>query len=192
MKLSRPRIEPASMEVYLSHPRPGPPRPLASTPVNIARMWMRYPKLMDAHHVMGRHLMGPESTLTRRERELGILRIGVLRQSEYEFVQHRDFNLTDGPLSEEEIFRVVAGPDAPGWSDVDAALLRAVDEMHDNAFIADATWATLAGSWSEEQLMDFIVLIGQYWMVSTMLNSVGVQLEAGREGFPELSSPATK
>jgi hypothetical protein len=34
--------------------------------------------------------------------------------------------------------------------------------------------------------MDFIVLIGQYWMVSTMLNSVGVQLEPGRRGSPEL------
>jgi alkylhydroperoxidase family enzyme len=141
---------------------------------------------MEAHHVMGRHLLGPESTLSRRERELGILRIGVLRKSEYEFVQHRDFNLTDGPLSEEEIFRVVDGPDAPGWSEFDSALLRAVDEMHNDAIVSDATWSTLSDSWSTEQLMDFIVLVGQYWMVSTMLNSVGVQLEAGRRGSPEL------
>jgi 4-carboxymuconolactone decarboxylase len=186
VRLSSPRIEPVSMDVYLSHPRPGPPRPLESSPVNIARMWLRYPKLMEAHHVMGRHLMGPESTLSRRDRELGILRIGVLRRSEYEFAQHRAFNLEDGVLSEEEVLRVVAGPDAQGWSEFDAALLRAVDEMHDDAFISDLTWSVLSGSWSVEQLMDFIVLIGRYWMVSTMLNSVGVQLEAGRHGFPEL------
>ncbi len=174
------------MEVYLSHPRPGPPRPVESSPVNIARMWLRYPKLMEAHHVMGRHLMGPESTLSRRDRELGILRIGVLRRSDYEFAQHRGFVVEDGLLSEAEVLQVVAGPDAHGWSEWDAALLRAVDEMHDDAFISDTTWSTLSGSWTEEQLMDFIVLIGQYWMVSTMLNSLGVQLEAGRQGLPEL------
>lgn len=181
--MSVPRIEPASMEAYLDHPRPGPPRPVASSPVNIARMWLRYPALMEAHHVMGHHLMGPGSRLSRRDRELGILRIGVLRGSEYEFVQHRDFNLADGPLGREEIERVVVGPDAEGWGAHDAAVLRAVDEMNEESFIGDTTWATLAASWSEEQLMDFIVLIGRYWMVATMLNSLGVQLEEGRQGF---------
>lgn len=149
-------------------------------------MWLRYPKLMEAHHVMGHHLLGPDSTLSRRDRELGILRIGVLRRSEYELAQHRDFNLEDGVLSEEEMRRVVEGPAAEGWDELDAALLRAVDEMHDDAFISDATWSVLSGAWSDEQLMDFIVLIGRYWMVSTMLNSLGVQLEDGREGFPGL------
>ncbi|MGD9958358.1 carboxymuconolactone decarboxylase family protein [Nocardioides sp.] len=172
------------MEVYLSHTPPGPPRPLESSPVNIARMWLRYPRLMDAHHVVGRHLMGPESTLSRRERELAILRIGVLRHCDYEFAQHRAFNLEDGVLSEDEVLRVVEGPYAQGWSEADAALLRAVDEMHDDAFISDGTWSALSASWSEEQLMDFIVLVGRYWMVSTMLNCVGVQLEDGRQGLP--------
>jgi len=186
VKLTRPRIEPASMQEYLSHPRPGPPRPAATTPVNIARMWLRHPELMQAHHVLGAHLVGPGSTLPRRERELAILRIGALRRCEYEFAQHRDFSVADEVLSEDEVLRVLDGPDAPGWSDPDAALLRAVDEMHDGAFISDPTWSALAAGWTVPQLMDFMALVGQYWMVSTMLNCVGVQLEAGRLGVPQL------
>jgi alkylhydroperoxidase family enzyme len=173
------------MKDFHAHPRPGAERPLASTPVNIVRMWLRYPKLMKAHHALGEHLLGSDATLPRRERELGIMRIGVLRQSEYEFAQHRTFNLEDGVLTEEEVRRVVDGPQAPGWTQFESALLRAVDEMHDDAIISDLTWATLSDAWSDEQMMDFIALIGRYWMVSTLLNSIGVQLEEGRRGFTE-------
>lgn len=184
MRPDAPRIEPVSMEEYLRHPSPGPPRPLESTPVNIARMWLRHPRLMEAHHVVGRHLMGPDSSLSRRERELGIMRIGVLRRSDYEFAQHRQFTLEDGLFTEDDIARIVEGPGASGWTPFESALLRSVDEMHDDAVISDATWSTLAEAWSVEQLMDFIALVGRYWMVSTMLNSLGVQIEDGRpRGF---------
>lgn len=184
MRPERPRIDPVSMDEYLEHPAPGPPRPLESSPVNIARMWLRYPKLMDAHHVVGRHLMGPDSTLSRRDRELGIMRIGVLRRSDYEFAQHRQFALDDGLFTQDEIDHIVEGPDASGWTAFESAVLRSVDEMHDDAVISDATWSALAEIWSVEQLMDFITLVGRYWMVSTMLNSIGVQVEDGREsGF---------
>ena len=183
MKLTRPRVEPVSMEEYLRHPHPGTPRALASSAVNLSRTWMRFPALMAARAALGRHLLGPDASLPRRERELGIMRMGVLRRCDYELVQHRIFNLEDHVLTEDEMQRLVIGPDAAGWSDLDAALLRAVDEMHQDAFISEATWTALSSAWSSEQLMDFIVLAGQYWTVATMLNCVGVQLEPGKEPF---------
>ena len=39
--------------------------------------------------------------------------------------------------------------------------------------------------WNEEQVMDVIASVGQYNLVSWMLNSCGVQLEKGVPGFPE-------
>ena len=48
----------------------------------------------------------------------------------------------------------------------DAALLRAADELHDDAFISDATWSTLASRYSTEQLMDVVFCVGQYVLVS--------------------------
>ena len=90
---------------------------------------------------------------------------------------------------EEEIKRITLGPDAPGWTPFEATLLRTVDEMHNDAFISDQTWAELSAGYSLEQIMDFIMLMSRYWMVSTMLNSLGVQLEEGKVGLPQEMRP---
>jgi len=81
--------------------------------------------------------------------------------------------------------RVTQGADAQGWSVFDAALLRAVDELHVDSVISDATWNTLAGTYGKEQLLDLIFTVGQYTMVSMFLNSCGVQLEPGVKGWPD-------
>ena len=47
----------------------------------------------------------------------------------------------------------------------------------------DETWAALAATWSEEQLMDFIFAVGQYRLVSMALNTLGVQIDPGLRGF---------
>ncbi|MBW2560650.1 MAG: carboxymuconolactone decarboxylase family protein, partial [Deltaproteobacteria bacterium] len=125
--------------------------------------------------VFGTHILN-KSTLPDRQRELAILRIGHLCRSGYEWAQHerigRDVGLTD-----EEIGRIKAGPEAPGWSAVDRAVLRAVDELHADFFISDATWSELKESYRDEQLMDLIFAVGNYTLVSMALNTLGVQLE---------------
>jgi alkylhydroperoxidase family enzyme len=187
MRLSTPRIQPVPMEQYLASREAsgGEGRPIESSAVNIARTWMNHPALVEARRSLGRHLQGPDATLPRRDRELGIMRMGWQRQSDYEFGQHRTFNTVDGILTEEEIKRITLGPDAPGWTPFEATLLRTVDEMHNDAFISDRTWNELAAHYTPAQILDFIMLMGQYWTVSTMLNSVGVQLEEGRKSFPD-------
>ena len=77
------------------------------------------------------------------------------------------------------------GGDAEGWSDADRTLLRATDELCNDAFISDATWAALRSSWSEQQVVDLIFTVGQYNLVSMALNSLGVQLDDGVPGFPK-------
>ena len=71
------------------------------------------------------------------------------------------------------------GPDAPGWDPFDATLLRAVDELHRDAFITDATWNALVKRYNEEQLLDVIYTVGEYSLVCMFLNSLGVQLDEG-------------
>ena len=86
-------------------------------------------------------------------------------------------------LTDEEIARIKEGPDAPGWAPFDAALLRAADELHAEAFISDATWAALSERYNTQQLMDVVFAVGQYNMVSMALNTFGVQLDKGVKGF---------
>ena len=96
--------------------------------------------------------------------------------------QHVIFGKEAG-LSDEEIARIKEGPDAKGWAPFDAALLRAADELHADAFISDATWAALSERYSTHQLMDVVFAVGQYNLVSMALNTFGVQLDKGVKGF---------
>ena len=117
-----------------------------------------------------------------RDRELVILRTGWRCQSEYEWGQHVLLARRSG-LSDDEIRRVQAGPDVPGWDPFDATLLRAADELHDDSCVSDATWAVLAGRYDDRQLIQLLLLVGQYHLVSFALNSLGVQREPGVPGF---------
>ena len=126
--------------------------------------------------------MGDTSKLAPREREILILRIGWLCQAEYEWGQHVIFGKAAG-LTDAEIERIKAGPEAPGWAPFDANLLRAVDELHKDAFISDKTWGALSERYNTEQLMDVVFAVGQYNLVSMALNTFGVQLDKGVKGF---------
>jgi hypothetical protein len=75
------------------------------------------------------------------------------------------------------------GSEAAGLDPFEAMLIKAVDELHTNAFVGEATWKALAQRYRTEQLLDFLFTAGQYRLVCMVLNSVGVQLEEGFEGF---------
>jgi len=153
--------------------------------LNIFRTLAHHPKLMKRWLVFGTHVL-IQSTLAVRERELVILRIGWLCRAEYEWGQHRLIALGAG-ISEDEIARVAEGPDAAGWTPLDAALLRATDELHADSCVSDVTWKQLEAQLSRQQLMDLVFTVGQYNLVSMALNTFGVQLDPGTEGFPTRS-----
>lgn len=120
--------------------------------------------------------------LPARERELAILRVGWLCQSEYEWGQHVLLGRAAG-LTEEEIERIKIGAGAEGWSTLDAMILRATDELHEDSCIGDATWELLADRFDDAQMIELVMVIGHYHLVSFALNSLGVQREDGVPGF---------
>ena len=118
-----------------------------------------------------------KSTLPARDREMLILRIGRLCDAEYEWAQHVPFAERAG-LSAEEIRGVAAGASAAIWSNAyDRALLRAADQLHRDTMLDDATWVTLAQRYTTQQLMDVVFTVGQYRLVSAVLNTLCVQLD---------------
>lgn len=187
MKLKSPRIRPLERSEWNEEAAKllEGPRRVGTTKgetVNILATLARYPTLFRAWSAFGNHVLFA-SSLPPRERELLILRIGWLCGSEYEFGQHAIIGRQVG-LTDDEVRRVTLGPDAPGWEAFDATLLRAVDELHADAFVSDATWNALAKRYDERQLMDLLFAVGQYNLVSMVLNSLGVQLDPGVDGFP--------
>jgi len=147
------------------------------SPLNIFGTLAHHPDLLRRWLVFGTHVLAKNS-LAPRDRELLILRTGWRCRSEYEFSQHAVIALRS-EISAEEVQRTKADVIDDDWTAHDAALLRAADELHDDACISDATWATLASSLSEKQLLDAIFTVGNYHIVSFALNSCGVQLDEG-------------
>jgi alkylhydroperoxidase family enzyme len=150
--------------------------------LNIFATLAHHPKLLKRWLVFGGHVM-VASTLPPRDRELLILRTGWRCQAEYEFGQHAVIGREAG-LTDDEIVAVTRGPDDPAWSDDDALLLTAADELVDDHRLSDATWAALDARYDTQQVLDLIFTVGQYSLVSMALNSLGVQIEDGLEGFP--------
>jgi alkylhydroperoxidase family enzyme len=179
MRLEKPRVAPLSDAEIDPEIR----QRIGDGPVlNIFRTLAHHPKLMKRWLVFGNHVLG-HSTLPPRERELVILRIGWLCRAGYEWGQHVRIGRAAG-LSDAEIERIPRGADAPGWSDLERALLRATDELHEDAFVSDATWAALSQHLDTRQLMDLVFTVGQYQLVSMALNTFGVQPEPGLPPLP--------
>jgi alkylhydroperoxidase family enzyme len=148
----------------------------AAPPLNIFLTLARYPGLLRKWLPFGGKLLAG-GKLTARDRELVILRSAFRTRARYEWAQHVAIAGTAG-LTTDEIRRVAEGPGAGGWSDDDAALLRAVDELHDDHCIGDDTWDALARRYGTEQLIEIPMLAGHYAMLAGVLNSLGVQPES--------------
>ncbi len=119
-----------------------------------------------------------------RDKELLILRTAWLSRGDYIWGRHNLMGQSAG-LTEEQIRRITAGPDAPGWEDFDRALLRAADELHTSRFISHATWDKLAERYTEDQLREVVLIVGNYTQLAMFQNTLGALLEPDVEGLPD-------
>ena len=131
-----------------------------------------------------------KATLLARVRELAILRIGALCDSDYEWGAHVPAGRAAG-LTADEIRRIAMTPLAtspavslPGWRGQDAAVIRAVDELFAADAISDPVWTSLSSTLDRRQRIDLLIAIGGYRMVSMALNTFGVPLEPNSERLP--------
>lgn len=133
-------------------------------------------------------LVNNRMSLEPAHRELLLIRIGILCRSEYEYAAHVRVGLRAG-LTDTDIERILDGPDAPGADPVQAALMRATDELWEDDVITERTWNALADNFSTAQLLDVLFAVGGYRSTSILINSAGVQLDANMADFrfpPEL------
>ena len=159
-----------------------PLRTANSTPLNIFGTLAHHPKLMKRWLVFGNHVLA-KSTLPARDRELLILRTGWRCRAPYEWAQHVVIARASG-VTDDEIRRVIDGPEADGWDPFDAHLVRAVDELHDDACVAEPTYRAIADRYDDQQMLDLVFTVGQYHLVSMALNSFRVARDDTLTDFP--------
>lgn len=166
-----------------------PPEPRHARPVSDNRPGSRntlgtfayHPALTQAFLTFNGHIL-MATTLSERQRELLVLRVATRRQSAYRWAQHV-FMANDAGLTDDEIGRVAFGPDAPFWSPVDAAFIRAVDELIHDGVIGDATWETLSAELDVQQLLDLVFTVGAYETTAWMMRSFDLAID---DDIPEL------
>jgi alkylhydroperoxidase family enzyme len=155
----------------LAAPPPGYGKP-GHLPEMFASM-LHAPKLLAIYRPLGAYLL-VDGTLSPRDRELAILRVGWLCQSPYEWGEHVMIGKKAG-LTTEEIERVKEGPASAAWNRQDGAVLQAVDELLDAAMISDTTWQTLAERLEEKQLIELVIMIGHYQGTAYYLNALRIR-----------------
>lgn len=144
------------------------------------RTMVKHPEIFRCQMEMGTAIF--KGRLSARERELAVVRIGWLLRAPYEFGEHVDIAQRYG-ISREEVVRVIEGSTAPGWSEHEAAILRGVEQLLASQYIDDATWAVLARSWDEAQLIEFPMMVGQYVATAFVQNSLRIRLADDNPGM---------
>jgi len=148
----------------------------------------RWPKILNLFKVMGHcpyiglNFQRLGSSILRGEelpanwRELAILRVGYLTQSEYEFTQHTRIGLNAG-VRQEQIDGISDWAASTEFDEQERAILRYTDEVVRDIKVKDETFAGIRDFLSEHAVVELTTVIGYYCMVSRILVALQVELE---------------
>lgn len=130
--------------------------------------------------------------LSLRQRELVIHRTTALCGSEYEWGVHAARFARHVKLTPEQLHASVHGDaGAACWSDDDRLLIELCDALHARCSIDDALWQRLRERFSEEAMLELLMLAGFYRTVSVLTNALRLPLEPDGARFPPATSPLT-
>ncbi|MGV0736980.1 carboxymuconolactone decarboxylase family protein [Mycobacterium syngnathidarum] len=121
-------------------------------------------------------LLGPLGKLPRQDAELVILRVGHLRDCEYELQQHRRLARSRGVDAETQA-RIFEGPDAEGLTDRQRVLITATDEFVVTRSVSAETWAALSAILTKPQLIEFCMLASQYDGLAATMTTLRIPLD---------------
>ena len=173
--LTAPYPEPIGAELAAMMP-PG------MDPLRLFRVIARNPRVLSK--IRASNLLD-RGSISKRDREIVILRTCARTGSEYEWGVHAAFFAPQVGLGETEIAATVHGDAAATcWSSGEALLVRLADELHDTAHVSDSLWRELRAHFDEAQLVELLVLAGFYHAISYLTNGARIELEPFAARFP--------
>jgi alkylhydroperoxidase family enzyme len=149
-----------------------------TTPPNLFLTLGRHRKLFRAWLRFAGRMM-PRGTLPRRETELVILRVAHLCDSAYEFEHHVRLGRRIG-LGLEDIEAVTKPLGESSWPAREAAILGAVDRLHRDRDLDDASWLELRRHLDDVECIELLMLVGHYEMLATFLQTLRVSPDLAR------------
>lgn len=154
--------------------------PPGMAPLTLFRTVAHNPRVLRRFRKGG--LLDPGS-ITVRDRELAILRTTARCGAEYEWGVHVTFFARAAGLTDAQVAATVHD-DPSVWSPRDALVLALCDALHDTATVSEPLWADLRATFDPAQLVELVVLAGQYHMVSFVTNATALAPEPGAARFP--------
>jgi alkylhydroperoxidase family enzyme len=115
-----------------------------------------------------------ETSLPGSLRELVIIRIGYLNDAPYEAEQHRPIALREG-CSEAQVDALrYWRRHSELFDEKQQAVLALADRMTRDIHVDDATWQAVRGQWNEREIVELVVTIASYNMVSRVLTALEI------------------
>lgn len=181
--MNQPRVQPLNppyaADIQAAFDRVMPP---GMPPLKLFRSMAHNPR------VLQRMLAGgllDRGSIELRERELLILRATALCGAEYEWGVHVVGFAGKAGFSSAQIANTSSDRIDPSlWSEAEQALLELADSLHASATVDDALWRRLGMHFSDEQLIECLLLVGFYHAVSFVVNGLRVEREEYAPRFP--------
>lgn len=127
-----------------------------------------------------------EGHLTLRQREIVIDRTAARCRSEYEWGIHIALFGARANLTEEQIRSLALGSASDAcWTEEERALIQLCDELHEQVTVTDATWEQLRRCFSEEAILELLLLAGFYRTVGYLTNALELPLDPHATTFPQ-------
>jgi 4-carboxymuconolactone decarboxylase len=158
----------------------------ALEPLKLFRTLYHNPQLSSRMRPLGAGILGPQSSLDPREREIIIDRTCALCKCEYEWGVHvtafgEAYGLSPAQLED----TASATTEQALWSEREQILIQLVDELCETATLSDATWDQLAAHWSTPQILEIIIAVGWYHLISFVANAARIEHEPWAARFPK-------
>ncbi|GAC1533826.1 MAG: carboxymuconolactone decarboxylase family protein [Acidimicrobiales bacterium] len=156
--------------------------PEALGELNVFRLLLRRPRMAKAMADLLLSLLFG-GALDAGLRELIIMRVAWVTGSEYEWAQHWRIAVDLG-VAEADLVAVRDSNDHHRLSRPQAAVVRAVDEAATHGAVSAETVGELVALVGEDAALEAVAAIGAWTMVSIVLRSFDVPLEAGLADWP--------
>ena len=152
-------------------------------PLALFRTLCRNLELARAMRPLGEFQLSKRSSLSIRVRELVVDRTTARLGAEYEWGVHAVAYGAAAGLSDTELANTVLGT-SHDFDTVSGLVVEMVDQLIDTYTVSDGLWASLSGEFSDEEILELIVLCGWYHIIAFVVNAARVAPEPWAATFP--------
>ena len=148
--------------------------------INLYKAVANSPKVLLNFIRLGNSIVG-RMGLPPKWRELVILRVAKLTNSEYEWAQHTSMALEMG-ISRGQLNAIADWGNSSKFNDEERAILQYTDEVTQNVSVTDSTFSTLKKFFDEQAIVELTLTAGYYGMIARVLVPLQVEVDEGTIG----------